>query len=771
MKFSAVKSRLFTTALCVLATAAPLSALLMVLLNSATPPVWLILLALGALASLAISGMFYTLHLKHRRVEQQLNLYREAIAATPYALSIFDHNDQFIDCNEAYRKIHQAAFEQYADDLTYEQLMRATARQFAPTDNIEQWVDHRLTLHRAGSGEHKDEYCPDGRWLRVSKHRTNSGATVSYGIDISDLKHRELQLSDSEKRYNALTQVAPVGIWQIANSGSTLFHNNALIGILDCSDETQLLDNSALKTLQIYQNDKLLSHKESQARLLRGKHPLYVEATVDRHPEKTLYIARSKNIESVDGEQSYMMVILDVSQRKQAERDIRYLAEHDPLTGLSNRNMLNLKLHYLLQEKKDFAIVLLDLDHFKDVNDSLGHQIGDRLIKESAERIKKTLRTNDFASRLGGDEFAIVLPDVTDLASAHAIIKRIYSGFKEPVIIENNIIPISASAGIALYPEHGNSEQELIQHADIALYHQKNLGRGSFTLFETALANDIQARKEIEQDLRRALHNKQELSVNYQPQFNIQTSELTGVEALVRWKNQRTDQWVSPADFIPIAEQSGLIYLLDKWVLTTAASQIHKWHQMGFGHIVLASNLSTVHFRGDTLTTMINDVIKTTSINPASLELEITEGLFLEEQSHATDQLDLLRSQGIRVAVDDFGTGYSNLGYLNNLPVDSLKIDRSFIDNFDKNNYYRSIVNFIIELGNNLGLDIIAEGIETQNQLDALVDLKCSHGQGYFLARPQPAEVIEKLLIDTVPPMEPPAFAEDPIASHSQHSS
>lgn len=750
MTFLAFESRLFKIVLCVLAAAAPLGILLLVLNSATQPPLSAPLTLLCLCASLCLSAVLYALYQRLKKAQRLLGLYREAIAATPYALSIYDHNEKLVDSNQAYRNIHQAAFEQHSTDVNYEDLIRTTAAQFTRQENIEQWVEQRLLAQRAGSGEHVDEHYPDGRWLRVSKHRTSSNAVVSYCIDISDLKHREQQLSDSEKRYAALTQVAPVGIWQITNSGNTLFHNHALLNALDCKDESALRDNRALKALQIYQNDKLLSHNESHDRLLRGKHPLYVEATMDNHPEKTLYIARSKHIENKDGEHSYMMVVLDVSQRKQAEKDIRYLAEHDPLTGLSNRNMLNLKLHNLLQKKTAFAIVLLDLDHFKDVNDSLGHQIGDRLIKESAERLKKTLRSDDFASRLGGDEFAIVLPDVTDLTSAHAIIKRIYSGFKEPVIIEDNIIPISASAGIALYPEHGSSEQELIQHADIALYHQKNLGRGSFTLFETALANEIQARKEIEQDLRRALNNKHELSVNYQPQYNIQTSEMTGVEALVRWKNQRTEQWISPADFIPIAEQSGLIYLLDKFVLKTAATQVHKWHQMGYCKLVLASNLSTVHFRGDTLTTMITDVLKSTELDPANLELEITEGLFLAEQSHATEQLELLRKKGIKVAVDDFGTGYSNLGYLNNLPVDSLKIDRSFIDNFDKNNYYRSIVKFIIELGNNLGLDIIAEGIETQNQLDALIALSCSHGQGYYLARPQPADVIEKLLIDTV---------------------
>ncbi|HEY7772685.1 MAG TPA: EAL domain-containing protein [Marinagarivorans sp.] len=711
-------------------------------------PLSLLFVAVIAGCFAALSGLYLQAtcnRLTLARTEQICDTYRDAIQATPFAVAIYDENDQLVDCNDAYHSIHSKAFAGQSKLATYQALTRATAHPLVAPQQ-EQLLAERLANQRQTSAESTDRLYPDGRWQRESKHRTRNGALVSYSIDISDIKARELQLDDSENRYRALTQVAPVGIWQVSTRGQTLFHNNALISILGCNDETPILDLRALESLQILQSDKRITPEQTQARLLQGKHPLYTEASLAHMPNKTLFIARSKAVDNHQGETSYLMVVQDVSQRKQAERDIRYLAEHDPLTGLANRSMLNTQLRRWLDEKSPFAIALLDLDHFKDVNDSLGHQIGDRLIKEAAFRLKKTLRANDFASRLGGDEFAIILPGIADLAAANTIIERIYAGFKEPVIIDDNILQISASSGIALHPDHGDCEQELIQHAEIALYHQKNLGRGSFTLFETALASAIQARKDIEQDLRRALHNDKELSVYYQPQYALHNGQLTGLEALVRWHNHRTQSWVSPADFIPIAEQSGLIYLLDKFVLKTAAAQVHQWHQTGHEDIVLASNLSTMHFRGDALTTLINDVLKTTRIAPHRLELEITEGLFLEEQSHATEQLTLLRKKGIRVAVDDFGTGYSNLGYLNNLPVDCLKIDQSFIDNFDKDNYYQSIVKFIIELGHNLGLDIVAEGIETQDQLDVLVALQCSHGQGYFLARPQPAQAIEALL-------------------------
>lgn len=725
-----------------------------------------------ALCFAALGGLYMQAAASRAKLTQArdtINAYHEAVQAIPYSLAIYNQQNILLDCNKAFRAIHSAELNNTLDALSYTNRMRATAPKFVDPQNIEQWITEQIASHRQGEGTPTDLLYPDGRWIRETKHRTTSNNIVACGIDISGIKQLEQQLNNVKNKYSALTQVAPIGIWQVSSKGQTLFHNNALISILSCNDDSQILDQRALQSLQILQNEENLSTRETPTRLLRGKHPLYIEASIAGLPSKTLYISRSKSLQNSEGDTSYIMVVQDISQRKQAERDIRYLAEHDPLTGLANRSSLNTLLHRWIKDQNSFAVVLLDLDHFKDVNDSLGHQVGDRLIKEAAFKLKKTLRSNDFASRLGGDEFAIILPGIDHLAAANNIIERIYAGFKEPVIIEDNILQISASSGIALFPDHGDSEQELMQHAEIALYHQKNLGRGSFTLFETALASSIQARKDIEQDLRRALQNGAELAVHYQPQFALREQRLTGVEALVRWYNHRTEAWVSPADFIPIAEQSGLIYLLDKYVLKTAAAQVHQWHQMGFEGLVLASNLSTLHFRGDALTTLVNEVLNTTEIAPHLLELEVTESLFLEEQSHATEQLTLLRNKGIRVAVDDFGTGYSNLGYLNNLPVDSLKIDRSFIDNFEKDDYYQSIVKFIIVLGHNLNLDIVAEGIETQAQLDALKKLNCSHGQGYFLARPQPAEAIEGLLSSLPKPLntEHTSLAANIISAHA----
>lgn len=686
-------------------------------------------------------------------LKTQLKIYQESIQATPYAIAIYDENNILIDYNNAYYQIHYDAFSKNNKIVNYADLIRATADQFVPKNETEQWVAERVATQRNGDGSYVDRLYPDGRWLRVSKHKTPCQAVVGYGIDITQLKNRELELDDSKKRYSALTEITPTGIWQLSQNGETLFINNALKNILGLSQtQENILSNTPiiLDCLHLYDGDTLLSPTETKALILKGKKEKHMEAEYIADVKKTLLIARSRLIEDKDGQHSYMLVINDTTDRKKAEQDIRYLAEHDSLTGLANRGMLNRHLNNLFKNNQNFALVLLDLDHFKDVNDSLGHQTGDLLLKEATKRIKNTLREQDFACRLGGDEFAITLPAIENMHNAHNIVARIYESFKPPVIIDNDILSISVSAGIALYPEHGNNAQEIIKNADIALYHQKNLGRGSFTLFETALASDIQHRKQLEQDLRRALNSQEELHVHYQPQYYLAEQTISGVEALVRWYNQRTNQWVSPADFIPIAEQSGLIYSLDKFVLTSAAKQVHAWHLMGYPNLMLASNLSTLHFRGDTLKTMINDVIKVSHINPARLELEITEGLFLEDQSCATQLLKEFRKQGIRIAVDDFGTGYSNLGYLNNLPVDCLKIDRSFIDNFEKDNYYRSIVKFIIELGLNLKLDIVAEGVETQAQLDALTRLNASHAQGFFLAKPQNAEAIEALLKDSI---------------------
>ena len=444
----------------------------------------------------------------------------------------------------------------------------------------------------------------------------------------------------------------------------------------------------------------------------------------------------------------YVGILSDISDIKANEARIEHLAHHDPLTGLPNRILLNDRLEWALaaaqRQRTMVALLFLDLDHFKVTNDSLGHVIGDKLLQSVAARLLDCVRGTDTVSRQGGDEFLIVVADLQDADTAGRVAGKILERLAEPFNVEGHTINTSFSIGVSLYPGDGENFSALLRKADTALYHAKQGGRNNYHFFTEAMNASVFDRMQLENRLRQALANN-ELSLVFQPLVDLSTGRTVGAEALLRWQNPELGN-VSPARFIPIAEEAGLITTIGKWVLQTACRQLRLWQQAGLPGIVMAVNISAVQFKRDNLVETVAEVLRETGVSPEYLELELTESALMQESERVLDILQKLKALGVSLSIDDFGTGYSSLSYLKRFSVDKLKIDQSFVRDLTADSDDAAIVLAVIQLGHSLKLRTIAEGVETQEQLNFLRENGCHEAQGYFLSRPIPAKEFALLL-------------------------
>jgi len=444
---------------------------------------------------------------------------------------------------------------------------------------------------------------------------------------------------------------------------------------------------------------------------------------------------------------SLMGTIQDISELKSYESRLHEMAFHDTLTGLPNRALLNDRLRQSLAEATRrgtiLGLLVLDLDRFKEINDTHGHGVGDRLLYESAERLRNQVRDYDTVARLGGDEFAIVLPDVREAADLGTISRKILDAFVRPFRIGDQDLFISASIGIAVFPSDGATPPDLLQYADSALYDAKDRGRAGFRFYSTKLTAKSKERSMLEAALRRA-EPEGELELYYQPKIDLANGALIGAEALLRW-NHPTLGLVPPDRFIGIAEDTGLIVGMGAWVLTKACLAAQEWNQRGTGEFKMAVNLSSYQFRNDNLVATVRSVLALTGCEPHWLELEITESLLLDDNQGVHQTLSAFRDMGISIAIDDFGTGYSALGYLKRFPIDVLKIDRSFTRDVMLDRDSTELVKAVITMAQSLRLTLVAEGIETEDQECFLQAHGCHLGQGYRYSKPVPKAAFEAL--------------------------
>ena len=441
----------------------------------------------------------------------------------------------------------------------------------------------------------------------------------------------------------------------------------------------------------------------------------------------------------------YVAVFSDISAIKDSEHELAHLAHHDPLTDLPNRLLFTDRAEQALASaqihKRGCALLLLDLDHFKIINDSLGHNVGDQLLKLVGERLKALFGPGVTLARLGGDEFAVLAESCPQVAQAAGLAQRMLDAMKQPFIFDGHQLFISASIGISLFPNDALSAEQLLRNADSALFKAKSAGREGYALYTEELTAHAQNRVEVASELRRALE-QQELCVYYQPVHDLHSSRLIGVEALVRWQHPERGL-VPPGEFIPIAERTGLIAEIDAWVMDQACRQMCQWLADGAPLSFIAINVSSRLFARRELYEQVAQVLHDTGLDPAFLELEVTESAVMEDPEVALEQMHRLRELGLRLAIDDFGTGYSSLLRLKRLPVQKLKIDQGFVAGLPWDEDDAAIVRVVIALAKSMGMQVHAEGIEQVEQARFLLDQDCDMGQGYWFGRPMPAQEID----------------------------
>jgi diguanylate cyclase (GGDEF)-like protein/PAS domain S-box-containing protein len=563
-------------------------------------------------------------------------------------------------------------------------------------------------------------------------------------------EHQQIEraLHESEERFRTLLQEVPTIACQgYAMDGTVHYWNRASERFYGYSAEEAIGRNMLELTIPPEMREEVKGAMVSMATTGQGL------------PASELRL-RHKNGTGVDVYSSHVILQkpgcapelfcldIDITERKHYERRLEHLSTHDDLTGLANRNLLfdrlAQSLHYAHRSGRVVAVLLIDLDRFKVVNDSLGHDFGDQLLCAVARRLQQNVREADTVARMGGDEFVVLLAEVAEAEDVGLVARKILDNLGMPYLIGHREIIITASLGISLYPKDSDSGAMLIRNADIAMYRSKRDDRSNFCFYAAEMNKHIQETLEIEGELRHALERK-EFCLHYQPKVDLLSGRVIGSEALVRWRHPQRGM-VSPADFIPLAEETGLIVPIGAWVLREACQQARAWQEMGLPALGVAVNLSARQFRRGDLPQVVEGILSETGLDPGLLELEITESMVMGDPAGAEETMRTFKEMGVRLSLDDFGTGYSSLNYLRRFPVDSLKIDRSFINDVVTDPSGASVVASIIDIAHNLGLTAVAEGVETLEQLKFLAGCDCNMFQGYLFSKPLPAGEFADLL-------------------------
>jgi diguanylate cyclase (GGDEF)-like protein len=448
-------------------------------------------------------------------------------------------------------------------------------------------------------------------------------------------------------------------------------------------------------------------------------------------------------------------------EKTRADQRIEYLASHDSLTHLPNREMFNTLLRHAIEVarryRRQFALLFIDLDRFKVINDSLGHDAGDLLLVEIARRLRKALRSSDVVARLGGDEFVVILEQAGEHRDVERVTSELLSVLGQPLQLSGHECHATASIGIAMYPANGSDAQTLTKNADMAMYLAKEDGKNGFRFFTKAIKAQSIERLTLETALRYALEREQ-FSLHYQPKVDLVSGQITGVEALLRWTHPNLGV-VPPIQFIPLAEETGLIVPIGRWVLKEACAQNMAWQHRGLRPVAMAVNLSPRQFADGHLLQDVDEALAASGMSPVLLQLEVTESMVMRNVSRAVKVLDAIRNRGIRLAIDDFGTGYSSMSLMKHFPIDTIKIDRSFVRDLSRDSEDQAIARAIISMGKALGMTVVAEGVETAEQQAFLRDHACDEMQGFLFSKPLPAQKLAALLRSASllisPPLQP----------------
>jgi len=657
---------------------------------------------------------------------------REAIDILPQGIVFLDAEGRYILWNKKYSEIYSRSSDLFEPGARLEDTIRiGVARGDYPEarGREEEWIAERLEKLYQPGGRH-EQVLADGRVILIEERLTSDGGVIGLRVDITELKQREAS-------FRLLFDSNPVPMIVCALDGERILSvNDAAVDHYGYS-RTEF-EKLTIRGLQAFDTELPWTgdHSSDEQAARTWKH---VRA------DGTLIDLAIYSRQLIHGEQpAILLSLMDITERKRAEARLAFMAQHDGLTGLPNRNLLRQQMDDILlhsrRSAEKAAVLMLGLDNFKAVNDTLGHGVGDKLLRSVAKRLRSTLREEDALARLNSDEFAIVQSGVARPEDAVLLAKRILEAVGETYLLDGHSVVIGASIGIAMSPGDGEDSEKLLKSADMALSRAKNEFRGTFSFFEAEMDARAQIRRKIETDLRDAIQNDG-LRPYYQPLIDLATGRVTGLEALVRWPHAERGM-ISPAEFIPVAEETGLINALGGLMLHRACMDAAGWPD----DVRVAVNLSPLQFRTGNLLAMVNDALRQSGLPARRLELEITETLLLEKSSQVLATLHALRALGVRISMDDFGTGYSSLSYLRSFPFDKIKIDQSFVRDLGGNRDAQAIVRSIISLGMGLGVTITAEGVETEAELSCLRAEGCHEGQGFLFSRARPNAEIVSLL-------------------------
>jgi diguanylate cyclase (GGDEF)-like protein/PAS domain S-box-containing protein len=657
---------------------------------------------------------------------------REAIDILPQGIVFLDAEGRYILWNKKYAEIYNRSSDLFAPGARLADTIRVGVERgdYPEAQGREEaWIAERLEkLHQPGARH--EQTLADGRVILIEERLTEDGGVIGLRVDITELKQREAS-------FRLLFDSNPVPMIVCAMDGERI------LGVNDAAVEhygysRADFEKLTIQGLQAFDNElPWMGDRSSDEQTARTwKHVRADGSLIDL----AIY---SRQL--VYGDQpAVLLALMDITERKRAEARLAFMAQHDGLTGLPNRNLLRQQMDDMLlhtrRSAEKLAVLVLGLDNFKAVNDTLGHGVGDKLLRGVAKRLRSTLREEDALARLNSDEFAILQSGVTRPEDAVLLAKRLLEAIADPYLLDDHSVVIGASIGIAMSPGDGDESEKLLKSADMALSRAKSDFRGTFSFFEAEMDARAQSRRKIEIGLRDAIQNEQ-LQPHYQPLVNLSTGRITGLEALVRWPHPERGM-ISPGEFIPVAEETGLINPLGGLMLRRACMDAALWPD----DVRVAVNLSPLQFRTGNLLASVMDALKQSGLPARRLELEITETLVLEKSSQVLATLHALRALGVRISMDDFGTGYSSLSYLRSFPFDKIKIDRSFVRDLGSDRDAQAIVRSIISLGMGLGVTITAEGVETEAELSCLRAEGCHEGQGFLFSRARPnVEIVELL--------------------------
>ncbi|MDB5411972.1 MAG: hypothetical protein JWR10_307 [Rubritepida sp.] len=705
--------------------AATLAGSAVLLAHALGRPLWLGILALPPL------GLAWW----QMRLWSELRLRRAVMEATPYRAAIYAPDQRLIWHNARPGQVWADTLARLPPRPMLEQVLKA-ALWHLPAREREAEICRRMSLHESADGEPAELCDAEGNWVRQCERRLPSGEVASFVTDISHVRRSELAVAESEARLRLLLEMAPVGIWQLDAQGRTVFANRHLIRLFG-GEMPKALANSGLALMSAESEGPFgfSACTESEAVL-----------DLPSRAQLRLLVAASPWTPSEDGKPGCVLSLLDMTPLKAAQERIEHLAEHDPLTGLSNRASFHAGLNALVADPRGGLLLLIDLDHFKSANDRYGHGVGDALLVEAAHRLRGVVRPSDIVSRLGGDEFAI-LAFGADPQTALVLAGRVRDCLRPRLIIEGADLSVTASIGIACAPEHGDDGEALLRAADLALYEAKAQGRNTVIPFRPSLRERSEQRAELREAFAEALEAG-ELELHLQPQQDTERQVMIGAEALIRWNSRRLGRWISPAELIPAASEAGLLQELDRFVLRRAVEIIAGWGERPDAPRVLGINISITTLHELAFAQEVAEVLAAAGVAPHRLEIEIPEDLAIRDLPGVARTLAALREVGVPLSLDDFGGGHSGLPHVVRLPVQRLKLDRSIVAGLPDDPKSYAVLRATMALARGMGIEVIGEGVETQSQAFALRRAGCNIIQGYLIAKPMPADELVPPLVE-----------------------